>query len=146
MDRTFTFPSEEWAEEYCKRLSGSVEYRNAAKTWEGPILFVCKGLPEDLKGKFGGRDKVGFELDLYRGECRGSRWFLEPEKSNAPFVIEATYEDWLKVIRGELGPIPALMSGKLKVTRGSLATLMRYASAALIMVRKAKEIPTDIQI
>jgi len=145
MSEAFIFPSKEWAGKFCKVLNESVEYRNAAKTWEGAILFVCTNLPDNIKQLYDGRDKVGFALDLYHGECRGVTWTLNPETLNTPYVIEATYDDWVKILTGKLGPVPAMMSRKLRVTKGSLATILRYATASIAMVKAAQKVPTKLK-
>ncbi len=141
MPQGFLFPSKEWAEEFCRKLNENQDYRNAAKTWEGSIMFLATNLPPRVAEKYG-RDRAGFVLDLFHGECRGSQWAEDPDKAEADYILEATYEDWKRVISGQLGPIPALMSRKLKVKKGSLATLIRYSAAALAMVKTAQTVPS----
>ncbi len=141
MSQGLLFPSKEWAEEFCKKLNENPDYRNAARTWEGSIMFLATDLPPSIAEKYG-RSMAGFVLDLYHGECRGSQWAENPEEAEADYILEATYENWKKVISGQLGPIPALMSRKLQVKKGSLAVLIRYSAAALAMVKTAQKVPS----
>ena len=62
------FPSEDWLNEYVKRINASPEYKEASATWEGDVAFVFeaepdKGVPED----------VWAWLDLWHGECRAGQ-------------------------------------------------------------------------
>ncbi len=139
----YVFPGREWAEEFCKRLSTNEKYRAAARTWEGSIAFIATNIPAAVREKLGIGERAGFVLDLFHGECRGVIWSADVSSLDAEYFIEATYEDWMKVISGQLSPIAGLMSRRLKVTRGSMAKLMRYTTAALAMVSTAQEVPTE---
>jgi putative sterol carrier protein len=141
MSEGYDFPSKEWAEAFCKELNKNEKYGRAAKTWEGDILFVVTDLPEEISSKFGGRKTLAFKLDLWHGECRGMEWYEDPETAEAAYVLEAKFDDWIKIIEGKLGPIPAMTARKLKVKKGSLATIMRYTMAALEMVKTAQQVP-----
>jgi len=139
----YIFPGKKWAEEFCRKLSSSEKYRTAARTWEGSIAFIAVNIPQKVQEKLNIGDKAGFVLDLYHGECRGVFWSSDVSKLDAEYFIEADYNDWIRVISGQLSPIAGLMSRRLKVTRGSLAKLMRYTTAALAMVSTAQEVPTE---
>ncbi len=137
------FPSPEWAEAYCRALNESESYRKAAATWRaGSILFIVRELPEQLKSRYGS-DSVGFILDLHEGVCRGARWTTEPDPAMAPFVISARYRDWVDVVTGKVHPVTALMTMKLRVEKGDIGVLLRYAQAAIAMVEAAKNVPSQ---
>ncbi|MET1101628.1 MAG: SCP2 sterol-binding domain-containing protein, partial [Pyrodictiaceae archaeon] len=143
MAEEYLFPSPEWAKAYCEALNKSEEYRRAGSTWTaGDIMFIIKGLPEELRNLFGGRDSVGFILDLYQGRCRGVEFVEDVSSKSAAFVISANYNVWLDVISGKLHPTTALMTMKLKVEKGNVAILLRYAQAAIAMVNAAQRVPT----
>ncbi len=136
------FPSPEWAQKYCEELNRSDTYRKAASTWRaGPILFIVRDLPQNLKRQYNS-DEVGFILDLHEGVCRGVTWTTEPSTATASYIIAAKYRDWLDVIQGRVHPVTALMTMKLRVEKGDIATLLRYAQAAIAMVEVAKQVPT----
>jgi putative sterol carrier protein len=133
-----TFPSEEWLHEYVGLINGSAEYREAAATWEGDVTYVFEaepdnGVPEDLYAW----------LDLWHGECRGSKYGVPAEEgSAAKFVIRAPYTRWKEVIRKELDPVKGMMQGKLKL-KGDLPTIVRYVKAANALVNLAGSVPTE---
>ena len=133
-----TFPSEEWLNEYVGLINESQDYREAAATWEGDVTYVFeaepdKGVPDDLYAW----------LDLWHGECRGSKYGVPEEVgSAAKFVIRAPYTRWKEVIRKELDPVKGMMQGKLKL-KGDLPTIVRYVKAANVLVNLAGSVPTE---
>jgi len=133
-----TFPSKEWLDEYVNRINGSAEYREAAATWEGDIAYVFEAEPDK-----GVPDELWAWLDLWHGECRGSRYGVSAEEGGqAKFIIRAPYSRWKEVIRRELDPVKGMMQGKLKL-KGDLPTIVRYVKAANELVNLAASVPTD---
>ena len=132
------FPSEEWLKLYVERINASNEYREAAATWEGDIAYVFEAEPDK-----GLEKEVWAWLDLWHGECRGSKYDLPPEDGEkARFIIRAPYSRWKEVIRKELDPVKGMMQGKLKL-KGDLPTIVRYVKAANELVNIAGQVPTE---
>ena len=143
----YLFPSRDWAEAYCEELNRDQDYAKAARNWRhGPVMFVVTEVPEAVASRLGGVT-VGFILDLHEGKCKGVSWTTAPEteKERAAFVITAPYRNWVSVIKGELHPVTALMTMKLKVEKGDIGVLLRFAQAAIAMVNAAKRVPTELQ-
>jgi len=126
------FPSKEWAEAYCEELNRSESYARSAKGWVWPILFVVKN-----------GEKKGFILKLNNGKCEGVEWYDDASQADAPYVLEATLQDWLDIIKGKVNPLSAIMRRKLVLAKGSYSTIMRYPIAALEMVKAAQRVPID---
>jgi len=124
----YRFPSREWAEEYCRRLDSSERYRNSGRGWRYPILFKI------------GSSGPGFILKLNNGRCLGVEWYDDATSVDAPVIIEADLDDWIDVINGRVNPLIAIMRRKLRVTKGSISTILRYSIAALEMVSVAQSI------
>ncbi len=137
MTDNLLFPSEEWVKEYCKRLSESPDYNKTGKGWKDPIKFKVTELG-DLKEKV---RYDSFILNLNDGKCLSSEMVEDPAKS-APFELTATYANWKKIIGGKINPTQAMLTGQIKV-KGNIALLLRYASAAIAMVKAAQTVPTD---
>lgn len=133
------FPSKEWAEAYCRELNNNPNYERSGKGWVWPILFKVTRLPDHLEEKFKGK-KPGFILKLENGECKGVEWYDDASIADAPFVLAATYDDWIDVINGKLNPLTAIMRRKLVVEKGNYSTIMRYPIAALEMVKTAQKV------
>jgi len=132
------FPSQEWLEAYVERINASPEYREAASTWEGDIVYVFEAEPDK-----GVPIEVWSWLDLWHGRCRAHRYGLLPEEGEkARFIIRAPYSRWKDVINKDLDPVKGMMQGKLKL-RGDLPTILRYVKAANELVNLAASIPTE---
>ena len=132
------FPSEEWLHDYVDQINGSADYREAAATWEGDIAYVFEAEPDK-----GVNDEVWAWLDLWHGDCRGSKYNLPPEEGEkSRFIIRAPYSRWKEVIRKELDPVKGMMQGKLKL-KGDLPTIVRYVKAANELVNLAQTVPTE---
>ena len=139
VDDRILFPSPRWAEKYCEELNRSQQYRSSGRGWVWPILFVATDLPEDLKSIYPS-DRPGFILELENGECKGYRFYEDSSQASAPFVISAKYSDWVDIILGKQNPVIALMKGKLKLAKGQMSLIVRYASAAIEMVKTAQKV------
>ncbi len=129
------FPSEEWVKEYCKKLKESPDYNKTGKGWKYPIIFKLVGA-EDLKQKL---PFDSFILYLNDGICDNCEVLSTPKE--APYELTATYANWRKIIDGKVNPTQAMLTGQMKV-KGNIAYLLRYASAAIAMVKVAQSIPT----
>ncbi|PYB68247.1 Fis family transcriptional regulator [Thermoplasma sp. Kam2015] len=136
MAEEILFPSQTWVDEYCRRLSESPDYNKAGKGWKDPIMFTISDTGSlSEKPEFG-----SFTLYLRDGKCEKCEVIKEGEGS-APFVLTATYANWRKIIDGKINPTQAMLTGQLKV-KGNMALILRYASAAIAMVKVAQSIPT----
>ncbi|BDB98753.1 SCP2 sterol-binding domain-containing protein [Saccharolobus caldissimus] len=140
----FIYPSKEWANEWCRRLNESKEYNDAGKGWVSPILFVVTDLPPQVSESLGlkGTSSLAMKLYLNNGQCQGVEFFTDLSKADAPYILEATYENWKGVITGKLQVVSALLSGTIKLKKGSLFDLARYTTASVIMAKISTEINT----
>lgn len=125
----------EWAASFCAALDADESYRERAAGWQGSVAMVIRadaalGWPEDRS----------VLLDLHEGRCREAQADPGEALHEAAFVLSGPAESWRRILAGRLDPILALMSGKLKLTRGSLPKLLPYASAAKRMVATAREV------
>jgi len=133
------FPSREWAEEYCRVLNAHEPYKKAAKGWKWPILFKVKDLPPELASQYPGGEP-GFLIRLEDGECLGVEWYDDASKADAPFILSASYKDWVDIITGKLNPLTAIIRKRLVIEKGEYQTIMRFPIAALEMVQAAKKV------
>ena len=88
------------------------------------------------------KDAKGVLLDLFEGEARDVTMVSPDQARAADFVITGAYSRWKEVMRKQLDPTRAMMTGKLKV-KGDLATLMRYTRAANEMTECTTRIDID---
>ncbi|TXT54390.1 MAG: hypothetical protein BAJATHORv1_70090 [Candidatus Thorarchaeota archaeon] len=127
------FPSPEWIEKYVELLNSNPAYKEAAKTWEGDFIFQID--PDGVIVK----EPIRFYLDLWHGDCREGR--MATEDDDAEFLYQGTYENWKKLLNGEIDPIRGIMSRKFKL-KGSMSKVMRATKAASELVATAARVPT----
>jgi len=126
--------SREWMEEIAKRLRESEEYQQAAKGFDSTVSYVAE--PEPEKGIT--RQYVcGIRLP------QADEIWVDEDRP-ADFVLSAQYGNFVKIIKGELSPTAAMMSGKLKL-KGSLMKIMRYGNALNIYNRIIQSVPVEFE-
>jgi putative sterol carrier protein len=132
------FPSPEWLQALKEKLNNDDKYGKTAQNWEGEIVFYIEPggpIPEAMI----------FYTDLWHGECRQA-FVVENEtklKELAPaYILSAPYQSFVRVLKGQLDPMQAMITRKLKV-QGSMGYMMRNVPTVLEFVRCAKEIETE---
>ncbi|MEO8634552.1 MAG: SCP2 sterol-binding domain-containing protein [Gemmatimonadales bacterium] len=123
--------SDAWARACAERLNARDAYRAAAATWEGAILLRMH--------KAGGEARRVF-LDLWHGECRAARAGTAEDEEAARYILDGEPAAWEQVLTGRVAPLLAIMTGKLKLAKGSLAELLPYVNAAKELVSAAAEV------
>lgn len=143
------FGSPEYAELLIDAINSNEAYAKAADWWEGDFVFQVEpygGLSHTIK----------IWVGLYHGKCTGSKILTEGEDytllekgheaSGKPFEVEFVYtarmDVWEKILRKELDPIRALLSGQAKI-QGDMAKILRATDAAKELVASATAIETE---
>ena len=134
--------TEEWARDWGNELSQSEEYRQAASSWEGPIVLELKASKKSTNACNLPEDRAVL-LDLWRGECRQARLADDDDVANALFVLRADLATWRTVLDGSISFLPAILRGKLKLRKGKLSALMPFTDAAKELVAAATRIETE---
>lgn len=123
-----------WVDAWAGEIRGSDAYRQAAATWEGSVALAMSGLDSGERRVF---------LDLWHGDCREARVASEAELEQADFVLAADVAVWRRILARDLDPIMGLMTGKVKLRRGSLAKLTPQMNASKEMVLAATRVPSS---
>ncbi|MCB1036063.1 MAG: SCP2 sterol-binding domain-containing protein [Acidobacteria bacterium] len=124
--------SDPWAVAWGEELRRSEAYRQAARNWEGPVVFELSGT--ECRSVY---------LDLWRGECRIARIAEDGDIESARFVLSADLATWISVLEGNLSPLPAVMRGKLQLKKGKLSALLPFTAAARELVVAATNVSTE---
>jgi putative sterol carrier protein len=122
--------TEEWSRACCEQLNQHEGYRQAAADWEGDSVMVMTADPA-----LGVQQDRAVYLDAHQGNCRGARVATAEDMEKASYVFQADAATWRRLMAGEVEPVQAVMTGKLKLTRGSLMSLAKHAAAASAMVK-----------
>ncbi|MEM9293050.1 MAG: SCP2 sterol-binding domain-containing protein [Acidobacteriota bacterium] len=131
--------SAEWAQAWGDALDTSEAYREAASSWEGALVLVMSADPN-----LGIPSERAVFLDLEHGRCHEARLANDEDRAEAPFVLAAEPAQWKRVLESDLDPLLALMSGKIRLARGSLAKLTPQVKAARELVRTAANLEASV--
>ncbi len=130
------FPTVEWVQALSNKLNSDEKYAKIAHGWEGDMLFVI-----EPGGSLTHETKI--YLDLWHGTCRNAYLVSEGEAPKAVFSLRAPYDNFARLLKGELEPMQALMTRKLGV-QGNMAVLMRNVPTVLDFVRCCKEVTDGV--
>jgi len=130
----FTQP---WAEAWCQALNQDETYARVARRWEGALLLVMEADPA-----YGLPEPRYVWVDLWHGACRAARVGTPADAARAAFVLQAPASVWYRILKGEMGPIAALVRGQLRLKKGNLMALVPYVRAAERLVANAVAIGT----
>jgi ribonucleotide reductase beta subunit family protein with ferritin-like domain/putative sterol carrier protein len=126
----------EWTEIYVKKINDDVAYKENGKGWVNPIRFISvKGL-----------EKKAVWLDLKNGFCERSLSDEDALAASSFYEIQAESRAWEHLLETKGDPLVALITGKLKLTKGSLFTLSRYTASAKDLVRIAASVQISEKI
>ncbi len=126
------FPSDAWLVSLKEKLNSDQKYAAIAKNWEGDLCFVIE--PDATW-----TEKMTLYLDLWHGTCRAAHVVLEGQDQPAAFFLNSEYGNFVRILKGELHPIQAMATMKLKV-RGNYGYIMRNVPVVLDFVRCAQEV------
>ena len=142
MTITFTEEPDEWVKAYSDRLNDSQEYADAADGWgvdfDGSFLFEVR--PDDA---YPG-EPVYLFLELEDGRCLEASAIADPASTTYGFALRADYSDWKELIRGNLNPIEAILSGPFDLD-GDRVKVMQYSGAGVAMTDLAATVDTEFR-
>ncbi|WP_255195313.1 SCP2 sterol-binding domain-containing protein [Halorarius litoreus] len=135
----YAFPSEEWIQEYERRLNEDDAYQDASEGWgvgfNGDFIFHIGAddrLPEDRY----------YFIGLENGDVYDCREIDSPDEVDWGFIIRGAYSDWVKLTKGEIGAIDGMMSGVFEI-EGDMQKVLQYSNAAVAMTEVSSAIDTE---
>ncbi len=131
---SITFPSDAWIKALMVELNRSASYAEAAKNWEGDLVFAI----EQVDGR---ALPVWLYLDLWHGECREAAELTDEAAKSPGFRLSAPLPTWKRVLLRQLDPIQGMMTGQLKV-KGNMAILLKNVRAAKELLACCTLVPT----
>jgi putative sterol carrier protein len=134
---TYKFPSEEWLNALEVLLNNDERYANIARDWEGDVLFLVE--PES-----GEAGMTFLHMDLWHGKCRNVKYSNTEEGSppDSKFTLTATIARYKSILGGELDPIQAMVTRRLKV-KGNMGYILKNIPVILDFVRCASLVGID---
>jgi len=131
------FPTPEWTQAFMDKLNNDTQYGEIARNWEGDMYLII-----EPSGSLS--SQVVMYFDLWHGKCRQAFVVDNLDAQKPTFAFKAPYETMLRVMRGDLHVMQALLTRKVHV-EGNIPVLMRSVPVVLDFVRCAQEI-TDSMV
>ena len=131
------FPSDEWIKALKDQLNDSTSYAEIAKNWEGDFYFQIdwpSGAPPTL-----------LYIDLWHGKCRDAFQVTEAATHKPAFRLSAPFDNFSRVIKGELDPLQAMVTGKIRV-QGNMVMLMKNIPTVLEFVRVCQQVDSTFPL
>jgi putative sterol carrier protein len=137
----FPFPSLAWLEALVEILNSDERYAEVAKNWEGDI-YVAIDPDGSSKDQV---EPIAYYLDLWHGSCRGATFYetMPDDGPDALFTFQTTMGNIFKIFSGELDPIQAMLTRRLKVV-GNMAYLLRNIPTVLDFIRCCRAVPMQL--
>lgn len=126
------FPDSNWSIVLMEKLNSDAKYNQVARNWEGDMAFVIE--PGGALSQ-----SVTYYLDLWHGKCRAAHVMDENSQQKPVFTLRAPYENYVRLLKGEVEPMQALLTRKISV-QGNMTVLMRSVPTVLDFVRCCREI------
>lgn len=126
--------SPQWAAAFKDAVNADADFRDVARKWSDPVALVVDATAE--------RAATAVQVELHEGTCLGAT-ALPPDDVTAPFVLAAPLRTWHEIMHGALDPLSAVARGSVKLTRGSLGTLMVHSRTARALLVCARGVDTD---
>ena len=130
------FPNQEWLDGFIKYLNSSEDYARVAKSWEGDMIF-------DIRASGPLKTNVAIYLDLWHGECRSGKILDLGDPLDASFILTAPFDNFVRVVKGDLDPMQAMLTRKLTV-KGNMAVMLRNVPTVLEFVKSAQEVTDKV--
>lgn len=125
------FPKAEWIQATKDKFNSDEQYAQVARNWEGDLRLILE--PEGSLS-----ETVWLYWDLWHGICREA--YVEDQSSdrNPALIVKAPYNNFVKVLSGEIGVMQALMT-RLVSVKGSMTLIMRNIPPVIDFVRVCQE-------
>lgn len=126
------FPSPEWLASLNEKLNTDECYAEVARNWEGDMVVTVQ--PGGALER-----EVVYYLDLWHGKCRSAYEVGDQAPPKAVLNLGLPYENGVKLLKGELDAMQALLTRKISV-QGNMALLMRNVPTVLDFVRCCRDV------
>ena len=127
--------TDSWTTRFREEINRSDSFRTHGASWEAPIA-----LEMSFRGSAKPRRVV---LRLHRGTCEEAHCTSPDGDEDLELVIRTYVAGWQRILAGRMDPIWGIVSGRLKLVRGSLSDLIPFALAAKALVESAALIDAE---
>lgn len=126
----FTHP---WSAAWLEALATSREFAEAARGFRGRVAFV-------VSSTFADGDGPAVAVEIEDGRCVAAAPVAVEEAQRARFALAADPATWQGVLDGSVDPAGAVLSGRIRLLRGSLFTIAPHLALARELLRAARRV------
>ena len=126
----YLFITPEWCSNFEYLIQNDLRYKEVAKKWEGSVVLVIKTESESILV-----DNFFLFLELWHGECKYAKLVPENAGRNGDYVLEADYNRWRRILKGELNVVKELATQNVKLMPFNFKKALKLAAAAQAAVR-----------
>jgi len=128
----YPFPSAEWVDRLVSVLNHDERYAEVAHNWEGDLTVFIEADDETAWPDL----PMAIYVDLWHGKCRRAEIIdlSAAEIPPAKYILRAPRSRFLEIFSGDLDPIQAMLTRRLKV-EGNMAYMLRNIPTVLDFVR-----------
>ena len=132
------YPSDAWIKELRTVCNQDPEFRDACGEFAGKFIFQIDAEPGKLD------TPAYLFLWVDRGEAKEAMELSSPEdRADAEYVITAKYSMWKKIVQGKQEPLRAIMTRKVRLTRGSQLKILKEARFAVKMINSCTKVDAE---
>jgi hypothetical protein len=132
------YPSDEWIKELRTVCNNDPEFKEACGDFGGKFIFQIDAEPGKLD------TPAYLFLWVDRGEAKDAMALSSPEeRTDAEYVIAAKYSMWKRIVQGKQEPLRAIMTRKVRLTRGSQLKILKEARFAVKMINSCTHVDVE---
>lgn len=161
MTDQIVFPSQAWFDEYKVQVNEDEEYTEKSEGWgvdfNGDFIFKMTDMPLDEVDIDAMPEDLQHEIDAYiqetadeghmgmafvsleDGDCHEAKLIESVDEVDQGFIFTGTYDTWVELIRGNVGAVDGLMSGKFELD-GDMQKILQYSDAATLLTEDAGKV------
>jgi hypothetical protein len=148
MTDQIVFPSQAWFDEYKEGINADTELSEEwGVDFNGDFIFKMTDMPVDDLDRDAMPEDLIADLDAYvkesdsegyvgyafvaleAGNCPEARLIESPDEVDEGFVLSGTYDTWVDLIKGNIGAVDGMMSGKFDL-EGDMQKVLQYTDSA----------------
>jgi putative sterol carrier protein len=136
----FTYPSLAWIKELERICNTDPTFKDACSDFSGKMMFHIEA--DDKLGK-----DVCLFVDIGDGRVKEAAEYADmKDRPDTDYIMSAKYTQWKNVINGELEPLRAIMTRKMKLVKGSQLKILKYVQFTLKMMSNSKAVDSSFEL
>jgi putative sterol carrier protein len=136
----FAYPSLAWIKELERICNTDSSFKDAASDFVGKMVLHIEA--DDKLGK-----DVCLFIDVGDGRIKESAEYASiQDRPDADYILSAKYTQWKQVISGQLEPLRAIMTRKMKLVKGSQLKILKYVQFTLKMMANSMAVDSSFEL